>query len=67
MITEPGAQDATVTRWEGKLVFAEGVESTATAIRYYTDNGRARLARQELSWNFAKESYSLQDYLKDLL
>ena len=67
VITEPGADEALHSQWEGKLVYADGVESIAEAIRHYTSNEPARLARQKISWGYARDAYALPLYLKDIM
>ena len=67
VITEPGAEEALHSQWEGKLVFAKGVDSIAMAITHYIGNEKARIARQNLCWKFARKRYSLPPYLEDVM
>ncbi|CAL5224030.1 g6650 [Coccomyxa viridis] len=67
VISEPGVEVEIQRQWEGKLIFAKGAVSIAKAIEHYIGNEEARLARQQLSWDFAHKTHSLEPFLWDLL
>ena len=63
VITEPGADESLRNHWEGKLVYAEGADGIAAAIQHYIGDEAARLARQKISWDLARSTYALSQYI----
>lgn len=67
IISEPGVDEGLTSELQDAIVFAEGVDAIAKALKHYTSDEAARRERQTEAWKFAKEHYALQKYLTDIL